>query len=483
MHPWDAAHRALDDASFLESPVRPSYAEPDLVQAFPFRRGRDPELEDRADVCRVDAMNPEWPPQQSQFGWHLADTHSQLKSARDHVGDPGADRIRIAILDTGYDPGHGTRPLHLARALERNFVDEGRPWDATDPARHFPGFNPGHGTATLALLAGNRVRPPLVSGTFHDFLGGAPYAEVVPIRIADSVIHFCSSSMVQGIEYAARIGAQVVSISMGGVPAKAWARAVNDAYEVGVTIVAAAGNNFAGFPTRSLVYPARFHRVIAVCGATARKEPYYRKGHLGMQGNFGPEGKMETALAAYTPNTPWAEIGCGDVIDLDGSGTSAATPQVAAAAALWLQHAAPDLPQPWQRVEAVRKALFDSAEKTRPDGTRYFGRGLLRARRALDEPVHSDLPKEARDRVSFPWIRMLLDLEAPISEGKWEMYQVEALQLFYSSPRLQELVGEADPDEDELSIAEQKRLVSELMRHPAASHSLRRALEDAHDTL
>jgi hypothetical protein len=56
-----------------------------------------------------------------------------------------------------------------------------------------------------------------------------------------------------------------------------------------------------------------------------------------MAGNYGPNSKMDTALAAYTPNMPWAEINCPTIVDMDGAGTSAATPQIAAAAALWLQ--------------------------------------------------------------------------------------------------------------------------------------------------
>jgi len=48
-------------------------------------------------------------------------------------------------------------------------------------------------------------------------------------------------------------------------------------------------------------------------------------------------------IAAYSPNTPWLSVRdekgtrIADGVDLDGAGTSAATPQVAAAAALWLQ--------------------------------------------------------------------------------------------------------------------------------------------------
>ncbi len=339
---------------------------------------------------------------------------------------------------------------------------------------HFPGAQPGHGTATIALLAGNRVKPPLVPRGFDDFLGGAPFAEVVPIRIASSVIHFYTSAMAMGIDYAVDAGCHVVSISMGGVPSRAWARAVNRAYERGMTIVAAAGNNIAGLPTTALVYPARFYRVIAACGATFDKTPYFKRGHLGMMGNFGPPGKMETAMAAYTPNIPWAEMGCRDVVSLSGGGTSSATPQVAAAAALWLQRQAPThSAQPWRRVEAVRHALFETADARKP---KYFGHGLLRARQALDVAPALGLKKAPEDKVSFPWIRMLLKLEAAPS-GRLEMYELEALQLFLSSPRLQRIVQGADPDIDKLSAAERKKLFDALKSHPAASRALRSFVE------
>ena len=170
---------------------------------------------------------------------------SGLRAARNRVGDPGGARLRIGILDTGFDPGHSTAPLHVATRLQRNFVERDRPHDATDPGVHFPGAQPGHGTGTIGLLAGNRVKPPLVPGGFDDFLGGAPFAEVVPIRIASSVIHFYTSAMAVGLDYAVDVGCHVVSISMGGVPSLAWARPWNGT-TTGMTIVAAAGNNTQG---------------------------------------------------------------------------------------------------------------------------------------------------------------------------------------------------------------------------------------------
>ncbi|TGV53828.1 hypothetical protein EN792_076875, partial [Mesorhizobium sp. M00.F.Ca.ET.149.01.1.1] len=94
-------------------------------------------------------------------------------------------------------------------------------------------------------------------------------------------------------------------------------------------------NNFTVTPS-SIVYPARYNRVLAACGVMGDGRAYSGLALGTMQGNYGPASKMATALGAYTPNVPWAEIDCRKVVDMDGSGTSAATPQVAAAAALWL---------------------------------------------------------------------------------------------------------------------------------------------------
>ena len=127
-----------------------------------------------------------------------------------------------------------------------------------------------------------------------------------------------------------------------------------------------------------------------------------------MQGCFGPPAKMSTAITAYTPNTPWAILGCHGLITIDGAGTSSATPQAAAAAALWLQENLPATAfSPWQRVEAVRNALFTSTDRSVPDVATYYGQGLLRAAEALATPFRTDLPKTPEDEVSFPWLRLL----------------------------------------------------------------------------
>jgi len=421
-------------------------------------------------ACELGTPNPNWP-SRTEFAWHLSDEFSQLASARALVGAPAGNRIRVGILDTGFDPTHSTLPLQLLLKLQRDFFDHDL--DAADPGVNGFGDNPGHGTATLALLAGRRVRPQGVP-TFDDFLGGAPHAEVVPIRIANSVVHFFSSSMAEGIEYAVTSGCRVISISMGGLPTRRWAHAVNAAYEAGVAIFAAAGNNVRdGFPTREIVWPARFNRVVAVCGATADKSPYFKSGLDDMQGNFGPADKMQTAVAAYTPNTPWAEMGCRDVVSLRGAGTSSTTPQVAAAAALWFQHQpSPVSVEPWQRVEAVRHALFTSADKTPPDSFKFFGQGLLRAGDALDVPFDASQPKAQKDNVWFPLLNVLTGFDQ-LPAARRRMLEVEAAQLAVSSPKITEVLPDLDEPPEQLSLADRQKIVEALWMHRSASNTFR----------
>jgi subtilisin family serine protease len=110
---------------------------------------------------------------------------------------------------------------------------------------------PGHGTGTICILAGNKISIPVAG--FNDYLGGAPFATVIPCRISNTVVLMKTSSFAKALQYLIDLsnsGTQVhvVSMSMGGVPSKLWADAVNAAYDAGITIVTAAGNNFNGLP-------------------------------------------------------------------------------------------------------------------------------------------------------------------------------------------------------------------------------------------
>lgn len=452
-HPWDVAHSALS-ASPLSGSILA--AEPDLRQGWATSWDRD--IADQG-VAASETCGPPEGQKGSPFdvgdkaGWHLDDRHSGLRAARTEVGDE-ARAITIVHLDTGYDPDHAALPKFLDKRRQRNFVEPELGNSAVDRTPNGGILrNRGHGTGTLGILAGADMRGINLNSDYgfpdgFGPLGGTPLAKVVPVRIADSVVHFWTSTVAEGINYARQIGADVVSMSMGGLPSAAWADAVNAAYEAGVVLVCAAGNSFAGLPTSLIVYPARFNRVIAACGVMAEGNPYYGLGGP-MEGCAGPASKMATAISAYTPNIPWARLGCSKTVDMDGAGTSSATPQVAAAAALWLAKNGGRFPRrDWQRVEAVRQALFGTAGPRnqgldQPDP--LLGRGMLRAADALTlVPNANHLVQTESDSASFGFLRLLTGAfgVGEIDPRREAMLNLELTQLALNSRGFREAFPE-----------------------------------------
>lgn len=469
-NPWDQAHaQVAAQLGIDESEVL--FVEPDLIhRIFDSGDGNDDAtllaVGGQCDPVPQDgkkgkAVGPD------TFAWHLGATFSQLGPARAlvHFTEP---RTRIAHLDTGYYPAHETRPQHLLSNLEWNFVGkDGKPTSAADPDNWLPILdNSGHGTGTLSILAGNAV-------TAHggQLLGGAPDAAIVPIRIADSVVLLRTSSLARAIRYAAQIGCQVATLSMGGVPTRAWGEAVDDAYEKGLCLCAAAGNHVSVAPPRKLVYPARYRRVIAVCGVMADGKPYAHLKGTALEGSFGPPSAMRDALAAYTPNIPWARFGCPSLVRLNGQGTSSATPQVAAAAALWIEKHKQELPSDWRRVEAVRKALFDTA-KLKAD-RKHFGNGVLQAKKALDVRPDLTRPKSDRSDSSFGFLRVLTGLGIEGPTPREEMFNIELAQRWLLNERLQEIVE--DPEAaTSLPLGQLRTFMEAVIEDDGASLALRR---------
>lgn len=478
---WDAAYEQASDGAVE--------AEPDCETLWttPVSSKQRRLLAGAPDSDRgvVNTQSTDFP-QGPGFAWHLEDEFSQLKSARDSIASP--QPVRVAILDVGFDFSHHAMPAYLELELQRNFVEDGRdPRDASDPDAGGILKNPGHGTATIALLAGRALagmKPPTPDGIL---LGGAPGASVVPIRIASSVVLLRTGAFVDAIEYLLELNANpktaidIVSMSMGGVASAAWADVVNRAYEAGILLVTAAGNNF-GRP-KSIVFPARFRRVLAACGIMANRAPYdlpFGK----MSGNYGPDSKMDTAMAAFTPNIPWAEIGSRDIVDWDGQGTSSATPQVAAAAALWLAKHRQSIEgwEGWQRVEMIRKALGSSADQSHPESRKYFGQGALRARAALNvkatAAARAALKRQQPDSALFALFRALRGTvftaagaaESPLDR----MFELELAQLIHRDGDVEAAV--ADPERG-ATRQELERFRDAVVASPHTSSTLRSALE------
>ncbi len=458
---WDQCHALAAQGLGFESGAA-EFAEPDLEQTWlPDGAGRDAALPQSARY-----------PKGPTDGWFRGEDFSGLEAARRAVNG-GRPRVRIAHLDTGYDPGHVTVPARLRTDLARSFIElagGGAPGhDATDRPEGLVSMNLGHGTATIALLAG-------------DPYGGAAGFEVVPLRVADTVVLFRNSAIAAALDYVHALAqdpatrCDVLSMSMGGLASAAWADAVNALYEAGVVMVTAAGNNFGNLPVRSVVYPARFDRVLAACGVMADGSPYADLGKTRMAGCYGPDGKMRTAMAAFTPNVPWARRGTRDVVDQDGGGTSAATPQIAAAAALWLERQRPTL-QGWQRVEAVRRALFASSNGgDRPPDSR-LGRGVLRADRALELAAAdaATLRPEAPDSAGFGLLRLLSGIGMAPSPAQ-RMLELEALQLSQADDGVLKALDGRDPGDLRLADRAWSQVLTALADAKGCSRALKARL-------
>jgi Subtilase family len=477
-NPWDLCHQLLESGLGVAGGDQVEFAEPDLQQQWLVGRPGAIAAALATAPDHPDNQNPNYPTLPSNF-WYRDPQHGQWDAALAASPDPGdRNRSRVAHLDTGYDPNHLTRPKYLNKTLQKNFVDSGRPNDASDDSSGLIN-NLGHGTGTLSILAGAGIQGINGGAPF----GCAPYADIVPIRVANSVVLFRNSAIARAFDYVHGLCANpatfvhVVTMSMGGIPSRSWLDAINELYDTGAFVVTAAGNNYANLPTHEVVYPARFARVVAACGVMANQAPYADLKATLMAGNYGPLGKMTTALAAFTPNTPWARFGAPGIVDFDGNGTSAATPQVAAAAALWIQknRAAYDrYSQGWMRVEAVRKALFEGAHADSDQV--HFGRGKLAALDALGKtPAQpNELHELPPDTLSFPFLS-LLSAPGMVPPGgpRQAMLELEALQIL-SSMHFETPIPDTPQGFDPRTAA---RLADELLSKPVLSQALRHALE------
>jgi subtilisin family serine protease len=468
---WDHCHDIL--AANLDAVL----VEPDLVQQWPIaaRTDKEQKFAARAGGPHPQDIGGGYAGVADDDFWFRNNSHNQIDSALAQTS--GGARVRIAHLDTGYDPDHKSLPRRLRKDLARNFVDADHPKDATDRPEGGLLNNFSHGCGTLSILAGATM-PGLKP------FGCAPEAEIVPVRVANRVVLFSNSSIAQAFDYVHSLGnsettrVHVVSMSMGGLPSQSWADAINALYDAGVVVITAAGNNFGNAPTHVVVYPARFGRVIAVCGVMANGVPYANLPVKRMAGNYGPDGKMRTAIAAYTPNVPWARFGEPTVVDFDGNGTSAATPQVAAAAALWIDKYRTEYEayrEDWMRVEAVRKALFESAAKGAAAFAPELGTGMLRAADALSHLAApaSQLTKAPLDGSSFAFLKLLLGDFGPafaaVGPSKLAMLDLEATQI----------AAKAGLEGREDSFFSRPDLLEAMLARKDLSKPLRATLENA----
>ncbi len=300
-----AAAYALEDAFGLEA------AEPDLptdlfAEPEPGPSDGSP-ARDRLDLpfgCqapREDALDqtPLWAldAMRVQQAWAFSEARQRP--------DRGAGVI-VAQPDTGITMHVELEGISHAPGFD---VLDGDP-DPTDPLVSGFGDNPGHGTGTASVL---------VSLSAGRVTGSAPRAQHMAIRAIESVIRISQVTVARAIDWAVEHGAQVVTLSLGGIPSFSLNRALRRAVLADVIVLAAAGNCVG-----AVVWPARYDECIAVAGVDVRDARWRGSSHGSAVDISAP---AENVIRATVP------VGADQ-----GQGTSFAVALTAGVAALWLAH-------------------------------------------------------------------------------------------------------------------------------------------------
>lgn len=242
--------------------------------------------------------------------------------------------------------------------------DSATPWQAfpdddlyfrTNP-NAYPRDDSGHGSHVSGIIA--------AQGDNNYGIAGVSFgAMIMPLKASGGPL-FESASIIDAIYYAADNGAKIINLSFGGGDYSALEQqAISYAFEKGISIFAAAGNDSASTP----FYPAAYEHVIAVSSTNNRDERSWFSNYGSYVDVSAPGQYIYSTVPTYS----------GKSFDFY-SGTSMASPMAAGVAAL-IYSLDPTIPP--GEVESVLEKTADDLGAQGWD--QYFGSGRINAYRAL----------------------------------------------------------------------------------------------------
>ncbi len=306
--------------------------------------------------------------------------------------------VKIGLLDTGYSNHPET--INIRKDQGYSFVKP--PWYnrifnwnwENNPKDRLISFIPfkwgSHGTSSSSVIIGvDTPGAKFIDGHEDRTNGVFPQAQVIPYRISDSVISL-HNNLARGAKKAIADGCKVLTASHANlIRTRMLTDVAEEAYEKGVLWFAAAGSHIAKLK-KVWIYPARFRETIATAASTVDGEPW-EKTHAGVLVDIcAPGFKIYRPIARRKFRGWFGAVSYGYGW---GEGSTFAAPITAAAAALWLTHHGEEklnqhYPKGWQRVEAFRKVMKDSATPhTAPEHQKLYGAGLLNVEKMLETPL------------------------------------------------------------------------------------------------
>jgi serine protease AprX len=256
----------------------------------------------------------------------------------------------------------------------------------------------GHGTHMAGIIAGRDpgADPALAAAHPEWFLGVAPDAGLVSVKVGDNTGGVDVSQVIAGVDWvvdhAAELRIRVLNLSYASGSTLSYttdplAYAVERAWKAGIVVVVAAGNDGRG--TRQLATPANDPYVMAVAATEVLSNnqvivPWWATSGDGMRNPdlSAPGAHIDSLRAPYSRVAVEHPEGYVSETIFRGSGSSQAAAVVSGATALLLS-AQPGLTP--DQVKAMLKASAD-ANLIFPKSVRFSGSGSLRIDRAAVAP-------------------------------------------------------------------------------------------------
>jgi subtilisin family serine protease len=265
----------------------------------------------------------------------------------------GDGDIVIAVIDTGVDLRHPDLKNKIANS-GRDFVNDD--FEATD--------DHGHGTHVAGIAAAETNNSQGIAGVAWN-------CKVLPVKVVDKGGSGLYSWLIEGINWAADNGAQVINMSLGAdAYSDALKEAVKYAYDKGLVLVAAAGNTGG-----SVFYPAAFDDYCLAVAATDYSDSWVPWSNVGAQVDVAAPGVFILSLVPtwyWGPSSPPYSF---------WSGTSMAAPHVSGLAALvkslkpWLK--------PAEIMNVIRYSADDVNSTTLSGKDDQIGYGRINMEKAL----------------------------------------------------------------------------------------------------